>query len=328
MIETKKRSLILYIVLDAIILLIAVLFWPNNNKVEQSNDIDPSKAQIKIKVKRINIREEASVMSNDIGDVYSGEIYTVLSHVDTEKYYWYHIKTNHGVEGYIASNPKDEYVEVISGYIDRTPPVIQKGVDMLLFYNGVENYDSIKCYDNYSECNLSFEKITPEVLEIKAVDEDLNETKTEIKYYNIYDLPSEYKEENENFNVYLSTNKKNNINYFNISFTLNKDISYYDASSSYSPIVDFFDQDFNIIENNTLNFNQGIFSNTCINNYKMILKNGYSNLTRGKSLCMNFSFENIDDSIKYIAFGFSSDENFVNKDNALADYYSKYFILN
>ena len=84
MIETRKNALILNLVLGAIILFVAFLFWPNDNKNKQSNPIDKSKTQIEVKVKRINIRKEPSVDSEDIGDVYEGEIYTVISHVNLE----------------------------------------------------------------------------------------------------------------------------------------------------------------------------------------------------------------------------------------------------
>ena len=74
MIETRKRSTILNIVVATIILLIAFLFWPNNEKFAQSNKIDSTKTQIKILLKRINIRKTTDFESEDIGDVYRGEI--------------------------------------------------------------------------------------------------------------------------------------------------------------------------------------------------------------------------------------------------------------
>ena len=51
MIETRKRSLILNVILGAIVLLIAFLFWPKSKESKQSNLIDRSKTQIEIKVK-------------------------------------------------------------------------------------------------------------------------------------------------------------------------------------------------------------------------------------------------------------------------------------
>ena len=70
MIKTRKNSIILSIVIEAIIILIAFLFWPNSTKVKQSNKPDRNKTQIQIKTKRLNIREKPSIDSMDIGDVY------------------------------------------------------------------------------------------------------------------------------------------------------------------------------------------------------------------------------------------------------------------
>ena len=97
MIETRKRSTILNLVIAAIILLIAFLFWPSGSKFAQSNKIDVSETQIKILLRRINIRKEPDVDSEDIGDVFRGEIYTVLDHVEKNDYYWYKIKTDNDI---------------------------------------------------------------------------------------------------------------------------------------------------------------------------------------------------------------------------------------
>ena len=67
------------VITASIILLVAIFAWPKNvEKVSQSNPIDGSKTQVRINVKRINIREMADVNSKDIGDVYYDEVYTVL----------------------------------------------------------------------------------------------------------------------------------------------------------------------------------------------------------------------------------------------------------
>ena len=108
-------------------------------------DLDKSKTQIKILVKRVNIRKSPTISSDDIGDVYKDEVYTVLGCVTTEEYYWYKIKTGLGLEGYIASEKNDEYVEIISGYIDRTPPVIKVKNDYLVFLNGQKDYSTVTC---------------------------------------------------------------------------------------------------------------------------------------------------------------------------------------
>lgn len=88
---------------------------------EQTNALDTSVDQILIVVDQINIREYPTVDSKDIGDVYNGEIYTILGMQDDILYTWYKIKTNRGLVGFVASSKEEEWVEVKKGNI-QTPP--------------------------------------------------------------------------------------------------------------------------------------------------------------------------------------------------------------
>ena len=218
MIETRKKSLILNLVLGAIVLIIAFLFWPTDNKSKQSNPVDKKKTQIEIKVKRINIRKEPSVDSEDLGDVYMGEVYTVLSHKDSEEYYWYHIKTSTNIEGYIASPVGKENVELLSGYIDRTPPVIGSREDFLLFRNGEVTYDSVECVDEYSECTLSYDISNPEYIIFTGVDEDSNKSEFTIRYYKVYPLAAEYYDNDADINARFSKFSNTGIYTINTTF--------------------------------------------------------------------------------------------------------------
>lgn len=80
--------------------------------VEQSNLLDNSVEQIRILVNQINIREKPSVQSNDIGDVYFNEVYTILDKTEDDTYIWYHIKTSLLVDGYVASLKGGNWVEI------------------------------------------------------------------------------------------------------------------------------------------------------------------------------------------------------------------------
>ena len=317
-------------VLGAIVLLIAFLFWPSDHKSKQSNPVDKNKTQIEIKVKRINIRKEPSVNSQDLGDVYRGEIYTVLSHKDSEEYYWYHIKTSTNIEGYIASHVGKENVELLSGYIDRTPPVIESSEDFLLFKNGEVSYDSVTCTDEYSNCTLSYDVSNPEYVEFTGIDDDNNETKFTMKYYKVYSLKSEYYDNDADINARFSKFNNNEIYTINTTFTINKAIKSNNKSMSYTPIIDLFDENFKLIDDNLVYYNSDLLSGNCINNSSFVLKDWYqyNDLIKGSTLCINYTFDNRNNKIKYVAFGFSSDENYTNADNILASYYSKYFIIN
>lgn len=88
------------------------LFDIRVNYEEQTNPIDNTKEQIKIIADKINIREFSSVTSKDIGDVYNGEIYTVLSTAEDDIYTWYQIKTSLGITGYVANEKGKSWVSV------------------------------------------------------------------------------------------------------------------------------------------------------------------------------------------------------------------------
>ena len=78
----------------------------------QSNALDETKNQFKVKVDKIHIREKPTVDSIDIGDVFYGEIYTILDEVLDDKYNWYHIKTSTGIDGYVANEIGLNWVEL------------------------------------------------------------------------------------------------------------------------------------------------------------------------------------------------------------------------
>ena len=328
MIETRKRSTILNLVVAAIILLIAFLFWPNGTKYTQSNKTDRTKTQIKILLKRINIRKDADIESEDIGDVYRGEIYTVLSHIDHKDFYWYHIKTENGIEGYIGSDPNDEYVKVISGFIDREAPKINVEKEPIILVNGKNNLDQITCTDDHTNCSLSYEEKSNDTLLFKAIDDDENVSTLEVKYYKVYDLISEFRDNSENINAIFNKTKTNDYYIISANYKLNKTISKNYKSDNYNPVITFYDENFEEINNILVWYNTQDLGGSCINDYNNTLKEEYKDidLLKGNSLCINYKF-NKDDRIKYLALGFQGVENYDNNSNILANYFSKYFIL-
>lgn len=79
---------------------------------EQSNQIDNSKKQIKVLADKINIRAEGSVNSQDIGDVFRDEVYTVLDEQEDNLYRWYKIETSLGLKGFVANEKNKKWLEV------------------------------------------------------------------------------------------------------------------------------------------------------------------------------------------------------------------------
>ncbi len=327
--KTRKNGLILSIFLEAVIIIIAFLFWPNSTKIKQSNKLDREKTQIQIKTKRLNIRENPSTDSTDIGDVYEGEIYSVISHEDKEDYYWYHIKTENGIDGYIASSPDSPYVDVISGYVDRTPPTIYFNDDFIEILNDQYLFDTVTCEDDYSSCHLSYTVDNPQYALFTAVDDDGNSTSKEIKYYKVYSLFSEYYDNRSDINAKFTKSINGDTYLINATFILNKEIKSGDKSISYLPFIELFDEHFNIIDDIFVSYNSNNISDGCLNNINNVLKDEYLdvNLIKGNYLCMNYKFDNLYKKVKYIAVGFNGIENYNNPNNILSSYYSKFFIL-
>lgn len=328
MIETKRKSLILNVVLTTIILIIGFLFWPGKEKFNQSNPRDVNKTQIKIKVKALNIRKKATVESKDIGTVYLDEIFTVLEHIDQDDYYWYKIKTKQGITGYIASDRNNEYVAVISGLVDREKPTINVKNGILIFKDGEENYDDVECIDNYSKCELSYEKGEDKII-IKAKDTSKNETELEVKYYNVYSLSTLFNENNEDINVTITKNEIDKNIIINANYITNKIILNANKSKTYTPIIHYYDEAFNEINNMYTLINKQHLGGICVNDENNTIKKEYQNtdIPKGSILCMNYSFSDKNDKIKYIKIGFKSLDNTDNAGNSLKEYTSKIFEL-
>ncbi len=94
------------------------LFNIEVNYIEQTNEIDYDKTQIKIIANKINIRENSSTHSNILGVVVSDEIYTVLDKVVDDRYVWYKIRTNRGVTGYVASEKTKNWLKIYNDDLD------------------------------------------------------------------------------------------------------------------------------------------------------------------------------------------------------------------
>jgi len=327
----NKLELIMNSIIMAIILIIiAVFFWPNDEDNSQSNKFDKNKIQIKIIVKRINIREGPTIESKDLGDVYQEEIYTVLDHVDKKDYYWYKITTNQGLTGYVASDPNNPYVEIINGTIDRTPPDISTDKEFLLFNNGEVSYNDILCVDDYSSCNITYDNSDSRYITYIGTDEDGNESRLRVRYYNVYDTYSTYYEFNKYVNAIYNKKEDNNKIIIEAVYELNKEILSENKSISYTPIINLYDEYFNEVKGINIEYNTNELDINCINNNELILKDEYleENLLEKSKLCINYQIEDIDNKVKYFAVGFTGVENYTKDENYFANYYSKYYINN
>ena len=318
-------KIIIQSLMSAFVLLVAILCWPKKNVVTQSNKIDSSKTQIKIVTRRINIRKESTIDSEDLGDVYQDEIYDVLDYKDNGDYYWYKIMTNTGIEGFIASDKNDPYVKLISGIIDLEAPVILFDKDYLIFENDNINIDNVQCEDNYSECSLTYED-NGVSLDVTATDERGNTSTKSISYYKVYDSSSKFLERNSIVNASYKMNKSGSEREFDVVYTLNKTITSNNKSISYNPVIILFNENLEVLDSMVIKINTRDVDNTCINDYRMDLKEEYldSDITSNSKLCVNY---NIKDNlnIKYFRIGIEGVENYDNDKNYLANYYSKIY---
>lgn len=101
--------------------------------IEQSNMLDETKEQFRVMVNQINIRESASITSSDIGDVYYGELYTILDIIDDGIYTWYRITTEQGINGYVASKRGANWVEIYNTPTNEENNDVEKLEYRLLF---------------------------------------------------------------------------------------------------------------------------------------------------------------------------------------------------
>ena len=68
--------------------------------------------KIEILIDEINVREEASLYSNKVGEVRKGQIYNVLDiDLKDNRYVWYYIKLQNGNYGWIATGRNNRYVK-------------------------------------------------------------------------------------------------------------------------------------------------------------------------------------------------------------------------
>lgn len=151
-----------------------------NEKEKISNEYNEQVFQIKVINDYINIRKSNSVNSDDLGQVHKDDIFTVIDYKADDKYIWFHIKTNNNIDGYIASEKDNPYVEYLNlkNDLDVEPPTLELKKDTLTIKNRSDlTIDKIKEIINYSDDKSPVE-ITYNV--------DYKETTTDNFTYNLY----------------------------------------------------------------------------------------------------------------------------------------------
>lgn len=288
-----------------ILFIIAIFFWPNNEKLSQGNKIDKNKTQIEIASKIMYLKESPSVDAMELGPVYENEVYTVLDTFESDDYYWYKIETSSGIVGYLQSDMEEESVRVISGVIDRTPPEIEFEKDFFLFINDEASFDGLSCIDDYSKsCNFDFELIDDKEIKVTATDDSDNASDKIFNYYNVYDL-EEFVDETDKMKVIITRD----IDLVNVSYMVKKEYLESDKNTDYTLFIRLFDENF--VEINLKNLEQSS-NDLCVKDEEFDLEN-YSNV-----FCDTYLLKDVED-VKYFSLGIKDSDEFI-------VYNSKYFI--
>ena len=94
----------------------------NEELVGISNEESKNELQVRVIIDQINIRKDSNTNSEKYGIVKKDSIFNVLDYKKDEKYIWIHIKTKNKIDGYIASEIGNPYVEFLNGEIDVESP--------------------------------------------------------------------------------------------------------------------------------------------------------------------------------------------------------------
>ena len=86
----------------------------------QTNDRNEDVAQVEITTNYINIRSSQSVDSEILGQVYKGEIYTIISENKESEHKWLEIETSNGIRGYISGI--DSYIKRLNTTTNNEEP--------------------------------------------------------------------------------------------------------------------------------------------------------------------------------------------------------------
>lgn len=185
-----KRKLFL-----VLILLVILVGCSNEKKLTLGeSNTDKSDLSVKVIIDQINIRSKASIDSEIIGYVKMDSFFNVLDYVVDDYYVWLHIKTNNNIDGYIATEKEDPYVEYVSGMIDIEKPKLTLLNDRFKLKNRSDLNDeyvkeNIEYSDNSGESFLSysidyddktFEASNQYVMQIKVTDAAGNYTEKQV----------------------------------------------------------------------------------------------------------------------------------------------------
>lgn len=86
----------------------------------QTNDRNENVAQVEITTNYLNIRSSQSVDSEILGQVYKGEIYTIISENKESEHKWLEIETSNGIRGYISGI--DSYIKRLNTTTNNEEP--------------------------------------------------------------------------------------------------------------------------------------------------------------------------------------------------------------
>ncbi len=155
-----KKALIFIIIIGVIIgaiVLAVVIKKYNLKKIEEAQIAEIKKGwYVEITNDFINVRKDANAYSAKIGEVFKGEVYSVMEVEYIQKDYWFKIKYGNNANGWVTSGKNKDFLVSYNGSYDFQIPI--------LYYYETEykvdniediNYDRIKVKDDNDDYTIT-----------------------------------------------------------------------------------------------------------------------------------------------------------------------------
>ena len=112
--KLKYPKYLLFIIIITVVIFMGGVAYNSSIKLKsQSNEINKSVQQLKIKYEYVNIRKRPGTNEKLLGKAYKNDIFTVLGTNKSSRGTWYKISTEYGVTGYIFSGEDNEYITIL-----------------------------------------------------------------------------------------------------------------------------------------------------------------------------------------------------------------------
>lgn len=184
--KNKERVIaIICFSLFIIFLVFFLIFWALFRSPAKDDSYNPSKWQITIIYRSINIRAQANLDSEILGQVKQGETYDVMSYTVDEEYEWYQIEKD-GVTGYVGSKKDAPYVKE-TGQARKSDIELKYYDEYVVFVDGKITLDGLTCTSSYG-CDITYEILDDDYIQYIATDSLGTSVYKTQRYYMVYSI--------------------------------------------------------------------------------------------------------------------------------------------